>query len=261
MRKVSMMNYNQMYAGDGRSLWGNAALHVWHNLGRPDKMLEMADVGRTTELIEKVRPDILTVSEVLGDTQREELVGELEGLDYKHFHYGTGHGWPGSDQRVTNIVASRIPMEPLAIDREFTFSTKPGTGGGMAQVFFPDLNARLLQVHLANQMGAEHMSVLGEQIAEVRSFVRDSIANGQRFLITGDFNMRFPEILERLIPRGADVSKYSSDAPTCSATPVFRWIFNRNIDHAIGHGFNACNAHVIEGHSDHRGVYVELEVA
>ncbi|MFA5821379.1 MAG: endonuclease/exonuclease/phosphatase family protein [Candidatus Gracilibacteria bacterium] len=254
--QLSVLTYNQMYAGNG-SFFGFLRIHFWHNLGKPQIMKKHGDIKRTLKVIKEINPDILGLTEILGSWQEKEFRTALKKLGYKSFHVGHGHGWPHTKERVTAMIATKMPSKQIAVRLKIYASTLPGMGGGggIVQAYIPKINTHVMLVHFAVSWGnALRKRILEEQIQTVRKFIRQN--KNRKFLVMGDFNMEYDDIQKLLKP--SNFLRLSGNEPTCNFSGPMRHIYCKSIDHILGNGFEPIDHGTILGHSDHKGVWAVL---
>lgn len=252
-KKISFFYYNQCFAADAKTFSGFFHCHFWHWLGNSAKIHEKADVKRTINLIRKVNPDILAISEILGETQRKELLPDLKNLGYKSIHTNPGHRLGKNSKEYLEImIATKDKSVMINIPNHFG-EAKLGHGGGMICSYLPDQDSYILVVHLAHPI-PRTQKIFDKQIKVIEDLIAKKFSKSKKFIIAGDFNSSFGNLSKKI----TSLEKYSPDEPTCSTTNGIKLIYNKCIDHILGRGFQATKKELIEGHSDHRGVFIDL---
>jgi endonuclease/exonuclease/phosphatase family metal-dependent hydrolase len=241
---VKLLYYNQVYGTDGNSLIPFLRTHLYHMLGQPEKVRERSNISDTVRLVRANDPDIFVLSEVLGETQREEFIQEMP--EY-HFYSGQGHGWNGSSQYVEILLGTRLEAQPLNLPR-VEVPNKMGNGGGIVGVYLPTLDTYVLGLQLALQ---DRKEIVDQQMDIVKNY------SDKKVILLGDFNQEYSELIKHY-PWMKEVERLSPDVSTCSETNFVKWFYHRSLDYILGRGVNLQDKGTFSGRSDHKGVWVEI---
>ncbi|OGJ21433.1 hypothetical protein A3K73_08990 [Candidatus Pacearchaeota archaeon RBG_13_36_9] len=86
-------------------------------------------------------------------------------------------------------------------------------------------------------------------------FLRDYVSSlGGKVILVGDFNGNFEDI-KHYFP---SLKLASDQMKTCTLTPPFKFFFSQDIDHIFTRGFNLGGSGSLEGYSDHRLIWADL---
>ena len=243
--------YNQMFGLNGRNLFSNLmghwAVHYTKNI---DKVHNSAKIPQTLDLIASSNADIIGICEIL-EGQEGELEKGLREDGYNYVFFGNGHKTKFSNLKVRVAIASRIPCEQVSKVRILDFPVKDemGGGGGIVHCYFPKLDFNMINVHLANP---KKQKLYSEQIAFLEEYA-ESLKG--KVILAGDFNAVYGNLNEGF--KGFSLA--SDQIKTCSLTPVMKWFFWKDCDHIFVKGFKTKDSGYLEGRSDHRLVYADLE--
>jgi endonuclease/exonuclease/phosphatase family metal-dependent hydrolase len=122
-----------------------------------------------------------------------------------------------------------------------------GSGGGMIECYFPEIETSLINVHLANFRK-------NVRLRQIR-FLRDYTSKKKnKIIMLGDFNLRYKKLSSFF--SGFDLA--SGGIRTCSITPVLRKFVNKDLDHILIKGFRTNFVGELNGYSDHKLIYADL---
>jgi endonuclease/exonuclease/phosphatase (EEP) superfamily protein YafD len=240
--------YNQMFGLDGKSMVSNILGHYYiHFQKNPEKALKRTDIGRTIDIVQRSRADVVGICEIL-EGQDEELKEKLGKLGYGFVFFGDGHRTKHSGMRVKVAIASKIECEKREI-KNFPIRDELGGGGGFAYGYFPGIKTHMLCVHFAIN---QNKKLYGKEL----SFLQDFIGQLEgKVILASDFNKSYSEIRDYF--PGLEI--HTHEIKTCSLTPGFRQFHFKDDDHVLARGFNSLEYGFLEGFSDHRLVYADLE--
>ena len=246
--EITIATYNQMYACDGISLFNWLRTHYHHIRKNHQKVAELSDINRTIETIKKINPDILGLSEILGSTQRREIISALRNeLQYVDFHSGKGHRL-GNGEYVETLLATKRPSTSITT-RHFNAPPEMGYGGGIVQAKVDDIH--VIQVHLPFPQG-KTKSTFDDQLKYISEIAQDVHSRGEKCIVMGDFNLPY-----RALGGLSNLSELSPDKPTCPMTNRISF-FQQNVDHILGSGFELSDNGIITGKSDHAMVWARV---
>lgn len=256
---MRIATYNHMFGCNGRSL--SEFLHVTasHKLKSYDYVERAADLEQTASTVRESNADVIAIMEVLGRKQREKLIDVLRGDGYQNFHVGKGHGlgqkYGGA---VETLLATRMPSDSVYTP-DFKVPDELGYGGGIVGIYIPSHDLYVTQVHLPLSKGKtqdsfrEQLSSVLNEIERIKEKNADA-----KIVVMGDFNSSYDDLI-RLYPEFEQFQRLSADVATCSMTNLIRWFYRKDLDHILGIGLTAKDAGVIEGISDHKLVWVDVE--
>ena len=70
----------------------------------------------------------------------------------------------------------------------------------------------------------------------------------------GDFNEGYDAIKHHF----PNLKLITGKIKTCSFTPVIKWFYNKDVDHILVKGFKLVKCGTLEGRSDHKLIWVDL---
>ncbi len=241
--------YNQMFALDGSSPVSHLSGH-WavHFQGKHERIWKRADVGRTLAVIGQSQADVVGIAEVL-EGQEAALEEGLRGMGYAHVHFGPGHRTKYGKLLLQVALASKLPCERVPVEG-FPLVDSTAGGGGIVECVLPRQATTVIVVHLS--LPGIHKEMHGSQLAFLERHVA---AREGRVVLMGDFNLpykgmggRFPQL------------ELISDArATCSTTPLLRLIYAKDLDHILARGFSRTALGELQGPSDHKLLYADVE--
>jgi endonuclease/exonuclease/phosphatase (EEP) superfamily protein YafD len=239
--------YNQMFALNGKSLFGNLLGH-WavHFQSNKKRILQRTDLKRTLEAIKQSNADIVGIAEVL-DFQEDKLKRGLNDLGYGYVFFARGHRTKFRESYVKVAIASKIKCVNEELDG-FPLKNEMGGGGGIVRCYFPSLKCSVINLHLASA----NKDVFGKQIHFLKRLVEKE---KEKVILMGDFNVSYPE-LQWIFK---DLDFVSGRLKTCSVTPILNLFFHKDIDHIFSKGLRKIKVGSVEGFSDHRLIYADLE--
>lgn len=239
--------YNQMFGLNGRSFWasliGHWAVHFQADVNR---VWERTDLKDTIRIVKKAKADIFGVIEIL-EGQEDEIVRGLKKLGYRYFYFGKGHKTKCSGLHVVELIASKIKGKQLNY-KEWPVENHLGGGGGMVVCYFPKLKLNVVHIHL----GLPGKKFFFEQIKHTQKVLKKLKG---RVVLMGDFN----ECCYNVKSYFPELELVTGGMKTCSLTPILRWFYNKDCDHVLIRGLKFIRCGFLEGKSDHKLVYVDLE--
>ncbi|MBS3092264.1 endonuclease/exonuclease/phosphatase family protein [Candidatus Pacearchaeota archaeon] len=242
--------YNQMFGLNGRNLFSNLAGHYSiHYMRNSKSVYKSAKISRTLDLVSRSNADVVGICEVL-EGQEVELGKGLRETGYDYVFFGNGHRTKSSKLKVRVAIASKVPCKQVSKVHTLDFPVKDemSGGGGIVHCYFPKLDFNMINVHLANPK-KQHLYL--EQIAFLEEYIEE--LNG-RVVLAGDFNSTYLSLKDNF----GDFSLFSDQIKTCSLTPIMKWFFWKDCDHIFARGFNVKDKGYLEGRSDHRLIYADL---
>lgn len=254
---MRVASYNHMFGCDGRSLSETAYIHGCHKMRKYGPVERRSSVNNTMDTVMKADPDVVGICEVLGEGQRQQLIGALREEGFKSFHVGKGHGLTLAYGFVETLLASRVSSLSV-YEPDIEVSDELGNGGGIVGVHLPDYGLYVIQLHLPHSSGdkgrifSKQMRSVLNEVDKLKRMEKDA-----KILVMGDFNCEYEKMVG-LYPELAVLDRLSSDVSTCTMTNFLRWIYKKDLDHILGFGVEGRNSGVIEGMSDHKLVWVDI---
>jgi len=237
--------YNQMFGLDGRSFFKNIMGHYYiHYQKDSKKVLSRINFNENLDLIEKSDADIIGICEIYGGTEKK-IVKDLQELGYKYIYFGEGHKFKFNDRKVIELIASKIKCDLVKMEN-WPLKNTLGGGGGFVVCKFKDFT--LFHVHLA----LPTRGFFNEQIRYLQRLI--SRTSG-KIILMGDFNLPYKK-LKDYFPR---LELMTEEIKTCSLTPIMKWFFCKDCDHILVRGFESKEVDTLEGRSDHKLIYADLE--
>ena len=237
--------YNQMFGLDGRSFFKNLIGHYYvHFQKNSEKAFKKMDLDKTFEIIKNAKADILGICEIYEGTEKEIIKG-LKKLGYEYFYFGKGHRFKYNDKHVIELIASKIKGKSLNYEM-WPVENRLGGGGGFCVVKFRDFS--IFHVHLA----LPKRGFFEKQIKYMQKIIKELDGN---VLVMGDFNYSYKK-LKKYFP---NLKLVTQSIKTCSLTPILKWFFWKDCDHIFARGFDSKNIGILEGRSDHKLIYSDLE--
>lgn len=240
--------YNQFFGINGRSLpstlLGHLALYYTQS---PNLVCLLSDLDSTIEIVNSLNLDILGLCEVL-KSQEEELEMRFKNMDYS-VYFGSGYKTRISNQIIEPAIASKFKGIKIEVN-DLPIEKKVGGGGGIIHCYFPSLDLDVLNVHFA----CIRKNIHEKQINFLREYI-----NGidGKLILTGDFNIDYKGLREGKYLDG--LSLVSDQMKTCTLTPFLDLFYHKDIDHIFARGYEVEKAGFLDGRSDHRLIYVDLE--
>jgi endonuclease/exonuclease/phosphatase family metal-dependent hydrolase len=240
--------YNQMFGLNGKNPFSHFKNHFeLHFRRKPHKLYRNTDIDHTIKTIKKSRSDIIGLCEIF-EGQESDLCSNLKKLGYDHVHFGDSHTTKRSKIKVKVALASKMPCHKIDTPYMPVLHTT-GAGGGFLHCYFPELNLDIIAVHLANQ---RKLSLRSKQIKFVKKYLKNKTKN---LIVMGDFNIRYKKLKKDI----SHLTLVSGKTKTCATTPLFKWFYNKDLDHILTQGFNCLKTGTLEGRSDHKLIYADLE--
>lgn len=238
--------YNQMFGLNGRNFFGNIIGHYFvHWKGDSKKVLKIANVKESVKVIGNSDADIIGICEVY-EGQEKEICDRLKKKGYKYFYLGEGHRFEHNDKHVIEIIASKLKCKQLNFGK-WPMENKMGGGGGYIVCKLLKENMNIVHIHL----GMPSKKFFLKQIKYIQVVVKN--LKGKTILM-GDFNYRYCE-LKKYFP---DFKLVSNMEKSCSMTPLFKWFYNKDVDHILVKGLKKVGNGSLEGRSDHKLIFADL---
>ncbi len=236
--------YNQMFGLNGKSFLQNLVGH-WavHFQGNKEKVWKRVNLDKTFELVAKSNSDILGIAEIL-EGQEEKIKNRLHSLGYKYVFFAEGHKTKFSKLFVKIAIASKFECKQALVSG-FPLEDEMGGGGGFIHCKFKDFD--FVSLHLASS----YKRVFQRQIRFVKSYL--SKLNG-KVILMGDFNLSYRKFQKVFV----DFNLSSGEMKTCSNTRLIGKFVNLDLDHIFVKGFTFFDRNSLDGFSDHRMIYVDL---
>lgn len=253
--------YNQMFGCNGRSLLELIYVHLLHATQNYNPIEKFTAISKTIQTAIKSKAEVIGISEILGEKQREEIKEGLKKEGFTHFHSGTGHGlgtrYPG---HMESLIATK--EESVCIYMPLFFApSRSGFGGGMVGIFLPLKNLYIIQVHLplARIYRRTHAS-FKKQLKIVMNRIEGMIEKNpsMKMILMGDFNMTYRMLIKTDRRFLRYFEKISAEGPTCTTAPFIRHFYKKDIDHIFGHNIKATDTGFIEGSSDHKLIWADV---
>lgn len=241
--------YNQMFGFNGRDLVSalKGTIRV-HYSTDPEKVCSKANIGKTIEVVAASKADVIGICEIL-EGQEEELKQKLSSLGYKYIYFESGRKTNMSDLSMKIVLASKIKCEKVEVE-DFPLKDSVGGGGGFVHCYFPELKLDVVSVHI----GYNKSNTYFQQLGFLQGYLKKLYGS---VILMGDFNLSYDKLKEFF----GDLTLASNGIKSCSTTPIIKEFINEDYDHIFVKGFNSCKAGELEGHSDHRLIYVDLDEA
>ena len=238
--------YNQMFAFNGKSFFSNLAAH-WtvHFQSKKEKVWEKMNIGRTLEIVKKSNADIIGICEIVEGQEKELKIG-LKKLGYNYVYFGEGHRTKFNKLMIQVAIASKFRLTKIEV-KDFPKINELGGGGGIIHCYCPKLKLHVFNIHFAimqkKELQQNQMNFLKKYLSKIN----------KNTILMGDFNQSSSNI------NFPGMNLVSDGIKTCSLTPIFRNFHFQDDDHIFVKGLKKTNLGFIEGYSDHRLIYVDLE--
>jgi len=237
--------YNQMFGLNGENLFSFLTGHWKVHFQRLFRKNISANLGKTIEIINKSKADVIGIAEVL-EGQEKELTEELSDLGYNYVFYEKGHKTMFRDLYIEVAIASKIPCEKINISG-FPVKNEMGGGGGIVHCYLPSLQTHVINLHLA--------SVKKEVYIAQLDFVDQYVQNlEEKVILLGDFNVPYKEIGDRF----DYLDLVSNKIKTCPTTFGLKFL-SKDLDHIFVRGYEGAQLEELIGYSDHKLIYVDLK--
>ena len=238
--------YNHMFALNGNSFWQTVIGH-WavHYQADPGRIWSRADIDKTVETIKKSNADIIGVVEVL-EGQEEELKKKLKKIGYKYFYMANGHKTKYSKLHVQEMIASKIKGKQQDTG-EWPVEHRLGGGGGFAHVYYFGQGFNVILAHF----GLPSKKYYWKQMSFLQGYLKK--LNG-KVVILGDFNLPYQSFKSCV----DGFNLVSGEVKSCSRTPILKWFYNKDVDHILVRGYKGVKNGVLDGVSDHKLVYSDI---
>lgn len=253
---MKIATYNHFFGCDGKSIKSVCRLNLSHIGGNYSKVHKLSDVNKTIQTIEEISPDVIGLSEVLGESQRQKLMELLQKNGYMNFHFGLGR--PIKDGGNLEVLLATKVKSEFVFSSNFDLPAKKGYGGGIVGVFLPASGVYIIQAHMPLLYAgkfAQFKMQMGFLVTAVNDLIRE--AKVKKIIVMGDFNCTYRSLI-RFFPDIQKFDRLSPKVPTCIRTNVLKYLYRQNIDHIFGLGFELKQSGFIEGMSDHRLIFVEV---
>jgi endonuclease/exonuclease/phosphatase family metal-dependent hydrolase len=236
--------YNQMFGLNGKSFFSNLLGHYRiHLRADSDKFWSMTSLDRTIRIIKKSNADVVAICEIL-EGQENELKSKLKKIGYNYIYFGEGHKTRFRNLQIKVAIASKIKCKKEYLKKE-PIENKLGGGGGFVDCYFPKLNLNVLCVHLGLRKSLREKQI---------RFLKNHLKKKEKFILLGDFNCCFDKLSSL-----KDLELVSDRIKTCSLTPILKWFFWKDCDHIFVRKLKEVKTEFLEGYSDHRLIYTDLE--
>jgi endonuclease/exonuclease/phosphatase family metal-dependent hydrolase len=242
---MRVAEYNQMFGLNGRSFLGEV-MGTWivHFQSNDNLIWNKANINKTVEIIKESDADIIGICEIL-EGQEEEIEKKLGTIGYKWVFFGEGHRTKFRRLHVKVAIASRIKGNKEYIHKE-QIENKMGGGGGFVDCYFPSLKLNVMNVHLGLRS-----SLRNKQL----HFLKNHLKGREKFVLMGDFNSSYDTIKNYF----KNLKLVSDKIKTCSLTPIIHFLSWKDCDHIFVRGLKKRGTGFLEGRSDHRLIYADLE--
>lgn len=239
--------YNQMFGLHGKNPISHIVGHwVMHFQADYNKIFRRTNLNKTLDAVKKSKADIIGLCEVIQGQENEISNGLIE-MGYKYIFFGKGYRAKKNKLIVNVVLASKVYCKNIEAD-EFPIINKIG-GGGFLHVYFPRQKINLITLHLANhkkpRLKRKQLNFLKERVEKIKG----------KIIIIGDFNLRY----KRLKKHFSDFLVASEGMKTCLNTSFYKLFYYKDLDHIFIKGFRCSNAGAIEGSSDHKLIFVDLD--
>ena len=237
--------YNQMFGLNGRSFFSSVFGHLAVHTGILGDFVERkVNLKKTVEIVKRSGADIVGVCEIL-QGQEEELERGLRKAGFRYFHFGEGHRTKLRKRYIKTMLASKIKCHKEYVEKE-PIENHLGGGGGFIEGYFPSLKLSVLALHLG----------IKKELREKQlRFIEKDIKKRENMIVMGDFNSCSEEVVDYF--NGFNL--VSDKVKTCNLTPVMRFFHFEDDDHIFVRGLKKKRIGFLEGRSDHRLIYVDLE--
>lgn len=253
--------YNQMFGCNGRSLTELLYVHLMHATQNYKPLERLQNLKKTVITATQNNPDVVGISEILGDGQREQLKEELKKHGFSYFHTGIGHGLGKKyNGNMESIIATKEQSECFYAPLFFAPS-RSGFGGGVVGIFLPLKNLFILQVHLPlARIYRRTRASFNKQLKIIMNRVEDMIKKNPalQMIMMGDFNMSYRMLRKTDKRFDRYLKKISFVGPTCTTSAFIRYFYKKDIDHMFGYNIEAQTSGFLEGASDHRLIWVDV---
>lgn len=237
--------YNQMFGLDGRSFLKNILGHYYiHYQKDSGKVLSRINLKENLDLIERSDADIIGICEIYEGTENK-IVEKLREFGYKYIYFGKGHKFKFNDRKVIELIASKIKCDSLKIEN-WPLKNTLGGGGGFVVCKFKDFT--IFHVHLA----LPTRGFFNEQIRYLQGLIKRTAG---KIILMGDFNLSYKDLKDYF----PELELMTDEIKTCSLTPIMKWFFCKDCDHILVRGFGLKKVNTLEGRSDHKLIYTDLE--
>ena len=234
-----------MFGLNGRSFLSNIAGH-WavHYQGDVEKVWKRVDLKETLKTVKRSRADVIGICEVL-EGEEKELKRGLKILGYNYIYFAKGHKTKFSNLGVKVCLASKIKCRHVHVEN-LPLSNKFGGGGGAINCYFPSKRMNVIFVHLACRP-----ELRDKQIKKLEGHFEKA----SKIVFIGDFNTDYDNIYHHFL----DFNLVTGRVKTCSMTPIVSWFLWKDLDHILEKGFKKKSVGSLEGRSDHKLLWVDLE--
>ena len=244
---MRVATYNQMFGLNGRNLFSFLMGHLNVHYGDKGRgFAEGIDLERTLDIIGRSGADVVGITEIL-EGQEESLVDGLSRVGYEHVYFGDGHRTRFGDLGVRVAIASKLECVQKDVEG-FPIINEMGGGGGIVHCYFPKENLDVVNLHLAS---SKKKGLYEGQLEFVSDYVGGLEGN---VVLMGDFNKSYLEIGG--VFEGLDF--VSGGRKTCPTTWGLGFL-GKDLDHIFSKGFEVGRGGTLEGKSDHRLVWGDLE--
>jgi len=237
--------YNQMFGMNGKNilsyLYAHYLVHFQSNI---NKIRKATQIDSTISIIRESKSDIVGVCEVL-EGQEKELREKLKKEGYTYIYFGDGHKTRFNKLRIKVALVSKIKCNNLSMTK-FPVINELGGGGGVVCCYFPSQKLHVLVVHFAL---TQKKDLMNEQLIFINNYLRKLKG---RLILMGDFNKTHSKVKEYF----KDLVLLSAGIKSCRIMSTFNC---RDLDHIFSRSFKLKANGFLEGKSDHRLVYVDLE--
>lgn len=227
-KELAVASYNIMFGGNGR----NPFLNLWHHarvhFGKDKNYAANLNLTPVIKTIEKVfpdGPDILYLQEMYGHEQFLMLADLL----HKEFGYPYINEFPGCPLTGTKVaMTSLIATKEESKAEDFGLGrcrSGVGNGGGAGKVTFSAFPLTVYAAHFPFPRKPDLYKTYRDKLfaSEFKRFT----------LMVGDFNLNFNE-LNKIAPDSESLKCFTVGEPTCSLTPVIKWICSKCLDYIMG---------------------------
>ena len=223
-QKIRIATYNHMFGGNGIPLWDWVYLHYHVFTKKLGKAKHLLKIERTIKTLKKINPDIVGISEVLGEEQREILIRELKKIGYQSFN--TGKGWNYEKEKGLETLIATKKESQLINSPKFPLPEKGGLGSGIVEIKMD--NIYIIQAHLP--LYRSRRKYFKKQIEWIENRLEELEEKKESYIVMGDFNTSYKE-LKKQFPIFRQLHHVSPEIGTCPLTKVVRRLFLKDIDH------------------------------